>query len=80
MHIYYEQGPPSIGMGAAGVFRKGVSRDIDAELAKGILAKKSIVFKEGEMKEQVDPPKESEATQAPPETGKRVKEVPNGGN
>lgn len=47
MEIYYEEGPPRVGMGAAGVFEKGVSREIDDELAKQILAKKSVVFKEG---------------------------------
>ena len=48
MHIYYENGPPSVTMGAAGTFKKGVSRDIDDKLAEQLLAKKSIVFKEGE--------------------------------
>lgn len=52
MHIYYENGPPSIGMGVAGIFKRGVSRDIDDALAKQILGKKSVQFKEGERAEE----------------------------
>nr|AUG44380.1 hypothetical protein [uncultured bacterium] len=47
MHIYYEEGPPTVKMGEAGQFEQGVSRDIDDKLAKQILEKTSIKFKRG---------------------------------
>ena len=92
MHIYYEDGPPSIGMGDAGAFKRGVSRDIDDKLAQQILKKTSIVFKEGQRDEQpkaADPGKESDAGKdlelgkelaGSTSGGKRAKEVNNGSN
>jgi hypothetical protein len=47
MHIYYEDGPPAVKMGAAGAFRRGESRDIDDKLAEQILEKKTVKFKKG---------------------------------
>ncbi|HBG06325.1 MAG: hypothetical protein A2075_12205 [Geobacteraceae bacterium GWC2_58_44] len=79
MHIYYEDGPPKITMGAAGEFRKGVSREIEDGLAKMILEKKTVVFKEGEAKEP-DLPKEPENPPGLPGAGKKVKEVPTNGS
>ncbi|OHD22462.1 MAG: hypothetical protein A2Y38_24995 [Spirochaetes bacterium GWB1_59_5] len=73
MHIYYEAGPPRVGMGAAGDFVRGISRDIDDGLAKLILAKKTIVFIQGEKPATADA---APANQAPAAKTKEVK----GGN
>lgn len=70
MHIYYENGPPTIGIGAAGTFKRGVSRDIDDELAKKILGKKSVQFKEGERAEVVE--EQPPADQGKKKGGKEV--------
>lgn len=67
MHIYYEEGPARVGMGAAGDFFKGVSRDIDDKLAGQILGKTSIVFTKGK---KVKP-----AEAAPADPAAAVKEV-----
>jgi len=74
MHIYYEEGPPRVGMGAAGDFVRGVSRDIDDKLAKQILAKKTIVFTQGEKSAATD------AAPASPAPDAKSKEVKRGGN
>jgi hypothetical protein len=73
MHIYYKDGPPKVGMGAAGVFEKGVSRDIDDKLAEQILKKTSIIFKKGE-KKKPDPVALAEVA---PENVPERKEVSN---
>ena len=54
MHIYYEEGPPRVGMGEAGEFVRGVSRDVDDKLAKQILKKKTVVFTQGEKSATTD--------------------------
>jgi cephalosporin hydroxylase len=69
MHIYYQEGPTKIGMGAAGNFVKGVSRDIDDDLAEQILQKKSIVFTKGESTAP------TEAAPASPASAAKKKEV-----
>lgn len=68
MHIYYEEGPPRVGMGAAGDFVKGVSRDIDDKLAEQILKKKTIVFSKGDTAQ-------AEAAPASPAPAAKAKEV-----
>ena len=78
MKIYYDEGPPSIGMGAAGVFKKGESREIDDDLARQLLAKKSIVFKVHEVNEVHEVQKVPEAPA--PASVKKLKEASDVGN
>jgi len=55
--IVYKQGPPKVGMGAAGQFRLNEPRTIDAALADRLLAKKSLRF---ELVDSVKPTKVKE--------------------
>ena len=48
MKIKYEEGPESVTMGAAGQFKKGEAREVDAQLAEALLKKESIKFKKVE--------------------------------
>jgi len=81
MHIFYEEGPPKVTMGAAGTFKRGESRDIDDKLAEQILGKKTIVFKKGK-KIPPDPPLSKGgdvgAPLAAPDSPANGKEVANG--
>jgi len=46
VQIYYSEGPPTVSMGAAGIFVKDEPREVEDELARLILNKKSIRFME----------------------------------
>jgi hypothetical protein len=46
MKIVYYEGPPRVGMGAAGEFRAGVAKEVADALAGRLLEKKSIRFYE----------------------------------
>jgi len=51
MKLVYFEGPPQVGLGAAGTFRLGEPKDVKGEkLAARILAKKSVrFFEEGKV-------------------------------
>lgn len=64
MHIYYDDGPPTVTMGEAGTFARGVSRDIDNKLAEQVLGKKRVQFKKGKKDAPATPAAEESAASA----------------
>jgi len=43
--LYYDEGPPRVSFGSAGVFELGVPRKVDEDLAAKLKSKSLIVFK-----------------------------------